>query len=483
MERPSRDVFDIGEFLAQQVAEGDVESQGEFTVSQEKAARKLGRLALPFNYAWVLKIVQAAVAWKSSRIEVRQYRTFTVFAFLPPDSKDLPSEEQLVGTLLSRKVSDETPLALFCHGLRGLVEQAGLSFRLILNDGDGEFRPIHAGPDATALAEEERSVGLGLAPGVRLLVGHLPLDQFFMVRYVPKPFLSERADLKIARTLDRYCFLCPVPLILDGRRVDRLLAHPQWGFRSGRRPVALTPFRCSAFPSALVPKEFEEKLIAVQTHPRRAQRTYDGNRNGNVWLYLDGLDPSREPGQLTELKGAVSRRHNLLFVCRGVVVGRYVTSISTRHLGLTVIVAAEGFDTDLSGLSLIHDDRMEEAIRQLMGLVSRRLTQLGANPDVFVNDQPDEHSADDDTSYQLAVESHREAAALVGTRFPAVKTGLAAVLFAKNWITSWEAAPAPLEDALAVVWLDHCLKDLEELETIVTARFEDSGWFFQGSQS
>lgn len=473
------DVFDIGEFLARQASEGNVESHGEFTVSQEKAAQKLGRLAFPFDYAWVLKIVQAAVAWKATGIQVRQYRAFTVFAFLPEDLHQFPTEERLVSTLLSGRVFAQEPLPLFCHGLRGLVEQAGLSFRLILNTGQRVVRPIHAGRHVSALAEEERLVRLAPAPGVRLLVAHLSFNQFFMSRYVPRPLLLGRPDLRIVEALDRYCFLCPIPLVVDGRRVDRLLTHPQWGFRKERRPIALTPLKCPALPPLRVPEEFEEKLIAVQTHPLRAQRSYGGNREGNVWLYLEGVDPPRasENAALTKLeRSRQPRLHSLFFVSHGVVVERYTTSATTRHVAMILIAGADGWDTDLSGLSLIRSEALDEAIKSAVSLAGRRLLELMVSPDVFINDEPDEQSPKDSVNYQLASESHRLAEELVGKRFPSLKTGLAAVLFAKRWIASSESDPAPLDDSLAFAWLRHTTQDFEELETIETARFEASAW-------
>ena len=51
------EAFDISSFLAGQVAEGELESEGRFTVSQDDAARKLARFSMPFDYAWVLKVV------------------------------------------------------------------------------------------------------------------------------------------------------------------------------------------------------------------------------------------------------------------------------------------------------------------------------------------------------------------------------------------------------------------------------------------
>ena len=60
--------FDLGRFLNQQASEGSLDSEGEFTIDHAVAARKLARFAMPDEYSWVLKLVQASVGWKSAEL-------------------------------------------------------------------------------------------------------------------------------------------------------------------------------------------------------------------------------------------------------------------------------------------------------------------------------------------------------------------------------------------------------------------------------
>ncbi len=292
------DSFDIGAYLASQGAEGELDSQGKFTISHEDAVRKRARFSMPFGYAWVLKIVQAAVAWNSPEITVQQYRTFTLFAFCPRVSSVLPSEEELVEGLLSGDTQSSDPVALLCLGLRNMVEQTSLSFRLVLELPGREKRPIHSGRDAEGLAREERLARIGSGTGLRLLVAHMPLEQYLFGRLFPKPLLKERPDLRIAETLQKFCFLCPVRLTLDNRRVDGLLSSASLGFQFRRRPAALGSATDFALPTWRLPADFEEKVISLNTRRERALRSYGGAKTGTLWF----LDISREADHLERTK-------------------------------------------------------------------------------------------------------------------------------------------------------------------------------------
>ncbi len=63
----------LQEFLDSQV-EGEVESEGGFTITSDKAIQKLAQLCLENPHDWVLKAVQAAVAAGSHRLSFQQTR-------------------------------------------------------------------------------------------------------------------------------------------------------------------------------------------------------------------------------------------------------------------------------------------------------------------------------------------------------------------------------------------------------------------------
>ena len=58
--------FDLGLFLQEARAEGQQDSEGNFTIAQDKALDKLAHFSLAGEYDWVLKVVQAVNAWEKA---------------------------------------------------------------------------------------------------------------------------------------------------------------------------------------------------------------------------------------------------------------------------------------------------------------------------------------------------------------------------------------------------------------------------------
>jgi hypothetical protein len=74
---------ELEEYLTGCLAEGDRDSSGAFTLARDKALEKLGNFSLPREDAWVLKVVQAAVASQATSLEVRQTSNEIQFSFGP----------------------------------------------------------------------------------------------------------------------------------------------------------------------------------------------------------------------------------------------------------------------------------------------------------------------------------------------------------------------------------------------------------------
>ena len=69
--------FDLQAYLHDQRAEGVQDSEGSFTVAREKALTKMAHYALPGEFSWTLKIVQAANCWQAELLEIVQTRVAT----------------------------------------------------------------------------------------------------------------------------------------------------------------------------------------------------------------------------------------------------------------------------------------------------------------------------------------------------------------------------------------------------------------------
>jgi hypothetical protein len=369
--------FDLGTFLAHQTAGGALDSEGDFTVDTEKAAKKLARFALPDEYSWVLKVVQAAVRWQCGGIQVQQGRICTSFVFTPDDKAAVPSARQVVETILRGSLESQDPMSQFCISLRSLVEQTGLSFVLGLNRIDSELETLFAGPDVSAMPTEARKLwGILDQTGIRLTVSHQLRGEFYTGRYA-RLLLPERRDVKIAEMLIKRACFSPIPLTLDGRSLTNLLEHPDLGFSKTFRPLfslALNgleeaeplkldrPLETRDFPL------FESRLRASQREP--SQETAEA---WCLWQ-TELLSP------LIDSEGITKSCSRVIWVRDGIVVEEKRLRLTLRHNQMTLLINAAGIESDLTGLALLESVEKIERLKRVLSLarlvLRRKLKKL-----------------------------------------------------------------------------------------------------------
>lgn len=383
--------LDLGAFLSDQVAQGQVDSRGEFTVSHTQAARKLARFALPRNTAWVSKLVQAANRWKCSILEIRQSRSESMFHFSLARASDIPTEDAIVSRLLSGKVGGPDALDAFCTALRALVEQARLSFILVADDGDLTPRPIYAGEYYASLSEKARlHKRFNPKPGLSLTVYHRPPardeDSF------TESLSRLRSYLPIIEELDCFNYVSHVPILLDGRRVDSLVSGRGLGLTPTCRPLAFLGVQgLSCSPARLaLPEDFEEKIVSLLSHPRRVARDYGGSKDFQAVFVLSAVV---EQGWI-DLLGP-RRRARLLWVQDGVVAQEEPLELKTTAVGLSVFANAEGLDTDLTGLGLLQTGPYRSRRAELLGAVAAALGNDRVRKTDFFRPDHDAQSAAD----------------------------------------------------------------------------------------
>lgn len=345
--------FNLNEFLSRQEVGGTLDSEGEFTLDTEQAARKMAKFALPEPYSWVLKVVQAAVAWEAAQVTVIQSRARTSFTFCPADPALVPGPQGIVATLLSGSLDASNPLAKLCIAMRALVEQTALSFVLGVNNGSEEAETIYAGHDVSALPTEQRVKWGELSePGIKLVVSHQCEGEFHYGRYAPEFALKEKRHLKIREQLLRRAFVCPCPILLDGLAINLPLLNPYFGFTpelSPLRVVRIPPKKdCPALPTAGV---FQEATLSLWSGPKTASRQPEEPEEGFAWAVWQILRPG------AKRKPELGNR--LLWVQEGVVVQIERLPVETDFSQLTLVVNAEGLSTDLTGMTLIEQDERE----------------------------------------------------------------------------------------------------------------------------
>lgn len=315
-----------------------VDSSGQFTLEQSKAWEKLGSFQLPFPNAWVLKLVQAAVAHPTGRLEITQTRAEVIFCVAQVGDWTRKAVEKAVFQL-----SDESSRALahLAVGIRALVQLKTRPFSIQYPNGNH-----HAwdGKRFVDLPDDSKVSGT-----FSISVANFEFGQSGSVFAREFEAMAYRAE--IVTTLSQHCHFGPVSLKVDSRESASFLGDPRFGITEQSRPLALLKAPpASKMPTFVIaePEEFEGEAI------------------GNHSIALPEL--SRNLGQECSAAGLLSAfvkqkevrtgvyyydtRHDhseILWIRDGVIVQRE-KFLRPYELGLAAIVSAEGLETDLSGL-------------------------------------------------------------------------------------------------------------------------------------
>lgn len=380
--------LDLTAYLSEQAGEGTKESEGDFTISHKNARRKLARFALPRETAWVSKLVQAAVGWKMQKILAAQSKVETQFFFFTANPSDLPTEDDIVSNLLSGDVVADSPIEHFCLALRALVEQAGLSFILVINDGECKARPVYAGPHYGELSEEERlGARFNREVGVTLTVRHAP--PVTSNTKISDLLSQTRYSLPIIEELKTYAYTCPIPIVVSGMHIEGFLNSRV--FNTQALPLYLSGLRdLEHSPSRLpLPPSFEHKQLSYLTNPRRARRTYGGRRDFAAAFMLSSTPTSHS-------STAQYRRSQFSWVRDGIVVQTKSLDISTGVLGLHIYANAEGLGSDLTGFQLVESEERTAREAEILMELAKAMREVSGRLEGFFAVDTDERSFEDE---------------------------------------------------------------------------------------
>ena len=370
--------FDLKAFLDAQVAEGRVDSEdATFTVAREKALTKIAHFALPDEYDWVLKIVQAVNLWEAPILSIRQSRVATTFYFCPPSDRDFPSESNIVSALDSTALDGDRPVHQLAMALRALVQQCHLSFVLAVRRHGQLGKPIHAGDDTSNLDSATRAEWTHLdKEGVRLTVSHFRGRESFRGRYVPTISFVARRGVEILRILERRCFTSPIPIEVDARRVTRI--YPTGDFDLDRRSRPLFHGHLemktgkSATASVTLISGYQEKEPVVRPSEYVKAPWFIGLAPesftlSNFYQRIEGL--------LSPIKKPQGHFHTFWWVRHGVVVAKF-QSRSSQAVGVSYFFPAEHLRSDLSGLNVALDREFPAPIKATLLAVNKELKHL-----------------------------------------------------------------------------------------------------------
>lgn len=381
--------FNLDAFLAAQQSQGVSQGQGDFTISHEKARSKMTRYSLPREHSWVLKLVQAAVGWGCTKINLCQTRTESTFWFQTEDFDALPTNDQLITALLRSDFDSPKPLDRFGTALRLVVERAHLSFQLQVDRGKDEAEAIYAGVFFTEIGEQRRErLRENWGCGVTLMIHHISHTEpnRFLLSFLP----VKTHSLPLLQELEKFAYVSPVPIKVDGRWLDGPLRSSQLNWCYHRKPLRIDGVPVQGLPELRLSEGFGDRTFTVKTSSRRAFRKPFDKKQAPVYLIL-GLEIEGGPYELQEME----LRSCIHWVCDGVVV-QTERPLATKNVIVHVYANAGGLKTDLTSFHLVENEAFLERRRRIFGAVARYLfAELGLDRDIFAEDN-DERSQNDD---------------------------------------------------------------------------------------
>lgn len=382
----------VNEWLENTVKDGVYDSEGAFTISEEKAWEKLGRFQLPTEEAWILKFVQAAHCQKKAKLSFKFAPREVEFNFGNLWPSDQWSRVELEKAIFSTEPITKESLSHFVVAIHSLILQKDRVFSLCFPDG---------------------SVGLWKDRKVTYIQGMEPYMDFSLLVRVstlkqevdqPKPLKGEPVApnymRRVESLLDRSCFLHDGRLTSDGTGFGGIAFDPKFGTHRRASPSWDENRHDRAHTLAIFKQGPVEGLPVVQSNPTdqndmeafvgpNYSLTYASPESKNLPSYSVAAclsifynDPRRKntlgnKQHLWELREDTSE---VLWVDQGVVIARDTLPLK-GHFGIAFIVSADGLNKDLSGLALINSKAKQERVVKALKIMIPQITDhLSSTP-------------------------------------------------------------------------------------------------------
>jgi hypothetical protein len=298
------------------------------------------------------------VIWKASEIKVSQTRLYTTIEFCPGEKKYIPTEQDVVSTLLGRSGASTVPVGKLCLGLRTLVRTEDYSFILTLNTGRTEVRPLYAGREAQTLTKLDRlQLARRQVAGIKIVVIHLRQAEHLAGRFLYRFLPWWRRDRLIAFELQRSASVCSIPIHLNKHILTSLSDSALGGSKREWRFLLSGGLQQSGEPPLTLAAETENNSAWYLGHAcTRAIR-------------------NREPLRPLE------KTHQVHWVCEGVVVQTDTFTHPTHLLKLTILMNAENLQTDITGLLLQDSDAKSARWQSLFPILTSKLEKEAKRTD------------------------------------------------------------------------------------------------------
>ena len=363
-------------FLRSQSTEGRVDSRGAFTVSRQEALKKLAAFALPFAGAWAVKVIQGLVAVGTDfPIRVDLLATEIHFFFLQPDFSLLEFEDRF----FTPEPPERRSLRHILTGLWTVALKEKWGFQLAFADSSTTL--IWDGHELHRVESSRKRdcACLTLAP----------LQQKSKLSWVAGVAMAGHRNAELLMTLAQRCYLCPVPLTVDGRRLDSLQRSPENGWGELTFPFAVN-FAQADLPALKIPPgTFSGAPIPI--HPTSPTLFVE---EGGGWKRLGeqrmkNLKACQESPLPFILCANMKRKDSgdhkwvnsrgpssISWVLDGAVVDRDPLVDRMLHISVGCFVSAEGLETDLTTLKLIDSPEKRRRIENSKVSLRTALKQL-----------------------------------------------------------------------------------------------------------
>ena len=363
--------LDLFRWVKSQEQAGDVESSGTFTIDKATAWQKLGAFALPFEHAWVVKVVQSAVCCGSD-LKIEQSRTQTTIHWLtPPDWTQDMVESAMLNSQPGEKALDHLAV-----GLRALAKATDLPFGLSYPDGTTTY---WTGQGFTSTSDSPKGE-------LRLGVGHFKVGESSSILSSDKVRAVGRMT-SIAQALAARAHCCPNTITLDRRNVSNVFQEPLFGSSSLSHPLYfLQAPPQPELPSLRLRARFLAPTVKMTQPLAQSARGEVTRLNDELSEpCLAGLlitaftrrkivpNHSRKNPQNEISYVAAPRPSVLVWVTDGVEVAREDLEMPHSPTALLVYCSAEGLPTDLSGLTPRHTELLGQRRTAVMRAVQRCL--------------------------------------------------------------------------------------------------------------
>ena len=358
---------ELDSYLSLMREPGQIDSEGVFTISGLKAIGKLGSSLLRNKEDWILKVIQAACVGGASSLNITQTKSSTQIRYLIPHEFSMPDLERALTAPLTE--SENPGLNELASGLRALdmgqnrdwvakVHVRGQVFLIGCSDSSISSRRTHAERDIGE--QTDISLGISYPAGESGKIGGL-------VRFGTAIQNEHSILLAKARA-------CPIPLFLDGRRIDDLfesrkesvyLEHSFLGVMASKPDSDLS----IQIPGALKENEGFQVQDRFATNAPFYLPPFPEDRKAsallrwhyNYEIFHDSTKKKNREGSFSF--AAVPTPSRIHLVRHGVVVGTGILGI-THPISVNIFLPAEHLRSDLSGLTAKTTDVEVELAKQ-----------------------------------------------------------------------------------------------------------------------